>query len=259
MLNATLVEREDITSDLLILKVKPDFEIPEFLPGQYVAIGLFGSAPRPVGFPQEREIVAPDKLIKRAYSLGSSPIQKEHLEFYVAVVPDGSLSSRLAVLQPGDRLFSASKITGTFTLQGVPDEANLVFVATGTGLAPYISMLRTPGVLQRGREITVIHGVRFVKDLAYSRELAGYAQEFPNFRYLPVVSRAQEDDVWIGARGYVHTFFEQGLVQLIPGRDHVFLCGNPAMIDSMEQRLIALGYKEHSRKSPGDMHLERYW
>ena len=166
MLNATVVRRVDVTPELMILSVKPDGGVPEFQPGQYVALGLFGAAERPTHFPAEREAHAPDKIIKRAYSIGSSPLTREYLEFYIAVVPDGGLTSRLALVREGDRVFLAPKITGTFTLEHVSAERNLVLVSTGTGLAPFMSMVRTPSTWTPGRRITVVHGVRHTHDLA---------------------------------------------------------------------------------------------
>lgn len=260
MLNATLVQRIEVTPELLILRVKPDSGIPDFVPGQYVALGLPAAAARPLHFPPERDPQTGDKIIKRAYSIGSSPQTKDYFEFYVAVVPDGALTSRLAMLQEGDRLFAAPKVTGTFTLQEVPSQHSLILVATGTGLAPYTSMLRTPGVWTPGRRITLIHGVRYAKDLAYREELEGIAQQNPNLTYIPMVTR--EEGAWEGRRGRVTTLFDSSsphALVLEPSRDHVFLCGNPAMIDEMEQALTAQGFREHSKRSPGNLHLERYW
>lgn len=257
MLNATLVRRVEITPDLLILGVKPDNGVPVFIPGQYVALGLPASAPRPNHFPPEREPVEGDKIIKRAYSIGSAPSQRESLEFYVAIVPDGALTSRLVLLKEGDRLFAAPKITGTFTLEGVPVDHNLVLVATGTGLAPFISMVRSPETWSPNRSITIIHGVRHSSDLAYDQELHQLASERPQFRYIPMVSR--DEPSWTGYRGRVPTLFERNELILNTARDHVFLCGNPGMIDSMEQLLTPRGYTTHSKKTPGNLHVEKYW
>jgi len=262
MLNATIVKRVEITPDLLIIGVLPDGGVPDFHPGQYVALGLPGSAPRPVEFPPLREQTESEKLIKRAYSIGSSPQFKECLEFYIAVVRDGSLTSRLVELKPGDRLFAAPKVVGTFTIGEIPPEHNLVLVSTGTGLAPYIAMLRTPASWTAGRKITVIHGVRYVPDLGYRDELLELAGKHTELRYLPVVSRA--DTNWQGLRGYAqHLFSDAGIggvkVALDPTHDHVFLCGNPAMVEESEQLLLARGFIVHAKRTPGNLHVEKYW
>ncbi|MFM1848423.1 MAG: hypothetical protein RL417_1897 [Pseudomonadota bacterium] len=256
MLNASIVKRVDVTPELVILSVKPDGGVPEFQPGQYVALGLFGSAERPGHFPPEREAHAPDKIIKRAYSIGSSPANRESLEFYIAIVPDGGLTSRLALVREGDRVFLAPKITGTFTLEHVSPERNLVLVSTGTGLAPFMSMVRTPATWSAGRRITIVHGVRHAADLGYRAELEALQERGIGLVYHPVVSR---DAAWSGARGHVQSLFEGGVVGADPARDNVFLCGNPAMVEGMETLLVGRGYSVHSKKTPGNLHLEKYW
>jgi ferredoxin--NADP+ reductase len=252
MLNATVKERVDHTKDLIFLRILPDAGVPDFLPGQYVALGLYEDHPLPDAPPDP---VRKPKLVKRAYSIGSSPGEKGHVEFYFAIVPDGELTPRLDLLQPGDRLFMAPKITGTFTLGGVPDDAHLIFVATGTGIAPFMAMIRTPSTWAPGRRITILHGVRYVADLGYRTELEALAAE-GKLRYIPVVSRA--DGTWSGERGHVQAQFGSQII-LDAAQDHVFLCGNPAMVNEMEAKLLAQGFTEHSRKSPGNMHLEKYW
>lgn len=258
MLNSTVVGRVDINPELMILQVKPDAGVPSFHPGQYVALGLPGAHPRYAGAPEETEIPAADKLIKRAYSIGSSPAVGDHFEFYIAIVPNGALTSRLATIKPGDRIFSQPKVTGTFTLEGIPEDHNLVLVSTGTGLAPFMSMVRTPSTWTTGRRITVVHGVRYPQDFAYADELSSYATAREGFTYLPIASRAPES--FTGRKGRVQALFERGEIELNPTKDHVFLCGNPAMIDDLERDLTSkLGYTVHSKKTPGHLHVEKYW
>ena len=256
MFNATILKKTEITPDLFIMAVKPDDGVPNFLPGQFVALGLPGSAPRPENFPPERAATTPDKIIKRVYSIGSSPLQRDALEFYIAVVPDGALTSRLVLPKEGERVFVAAKVTGTFTLEQVPDDQTLVFVATGTGLAPFISMIRTPQTWKPGRTVTLLHGVRYAADLAYRQELSDFKPDNGRFIYHPVVSR---DPEFPGFHGHVQKLFEEGVVTLNPERDHLFLCGNPGMVESMEKFAVERGYKEHSKKSPGNLHVEKYW
>lgn len=257
MLNATIKNRIDITPELVVFQITPDGGVSDFKPGQYVAVGLMGSAPRPAHFPPERETPKPDKIVKRAYSIGSSPTEKGFLEFYIAIVPDGTLTSRLVMLKPGDRVYVAPKVVGDFTLDEVPSDANLVFVSTGTGIAPFISMLRTKGTCSQNRKIALIHGVRFNKDLAYRDELAQYAREFPGFSYHPVVSR--EQPISGGTKGHAQSLFHNNTVTTDPTKDHVFLCGNPAMVEEVEKLLLGKGYTVHSKKAHGSLHLEKYW
>ena len=152
MLNATVVGRVEITPELFIIHVKPDGGVADFHPGQYVALALPGSALRPAHLPGDREPQDGEKLIKRAYSIGSSPIVKDYLEFYIAVVPEGALTPRLSLPKVGERIWMAPKITGTFTAHGIPPEHNLVLLSTGTGIAPFMSMIRTPTLWTEGRK-----------------------------------------------------------------------------------------------------------
>lgn len=255
MLNATVLERIEVTESLVIFRIGCDNSIPDFLPGQYVVLGLFPEAPRPQDFPAEAELHKAGKLIKRSYSVASPPSEKRYLEFYIAILREGVLTPRFKLLQPGDRVHIGHKIVGAFTLEDTPADANLVFVATGTGIAPFMSMLRDPATWTQGRKVTLIHGVRFAADFAYQEELLEMQKTKP-LKYLRTVSR---DGAWSGDRGYVQDYFKNGSVSINPDWEHVFLCGNPEMIQAMEELLPPFGYKVHSRKTAGNLHLEKYW
>lgn len=247
MLNATLLKRVDLTKDLIFVHVKPDAGVPDFLPGQYVALGL----------PDKSSTSEKMKLIKRAYSIGSPSHEKNHIEFYIAIVDGGEFTPLLAALQEGDRLHIAPKITGTFVLKNAPETANFVFVSTGTGIAPFMAMLRTPSTWENGRKVTIVNGVRYQSDLAYVDELQEMIKNGRNLEYYNIVSRPTE--TWKGERGYVQRFFQEDIIKINPETDHVFICGNPSMIEDLQKVLETKGYKEHSKKSPGNLHLEKYW
>lgn len=257
MLNATVSKKIHVTPDLIILLVVPDHGVADFTPGQYVALALPGSAPRPDHFPKETDVPHPDKLIKRAYSIGSAPAVKDYLEFYIAIIPDGALTSRLVMLEEGDRVYVAPKITGTFTLNHMDPSNNLVMISTGTGIAPFMSMLRTESTWTHGRQITLVHGVRYKQDLTYRDELLELQSSNSSFKYYAVVSREESEE---GIRkGYVQHLMKDGTISLNADTDHVLMCGNPAMIDEVHELLKPQGYKEHTRKSPGNLHFEKYW
>jgi ferredoxin--NADP+ reductase len=264
-LNATVATRQEINHGLLVLRVQPDEPLPPFRPGQYAVLGLPGSAPRISLADREEPRADPERLIKRAYSVTSSSLEGEYLEFYVALVRTGALTPRLFALQPGDRIWLGRRIVGMFTLDDVRPGHDLVFVATGTGLAPYISMLRSAYEFDANRRTIVCHAARVTWDLGYRNELEGLAARFANFHYLPIISEGERDPQWIGPVGFVNRFFEEGVVAELLGHDvdtertSVFLCGNPAMIQSMETYLGKRGFKEHKRRDPGNLFREKFW
>ena len=269
-LNATLTARSDLHHGLLIIRVQPDIPPAPFKPGQYGVLGLPRSAPRSAladaDLPAEEngEASTPDKLIKRAYSISSSSRQGEFLEFFVALVRSGALTPRLFALNPGDRLFLGSKIVGMFTLEEAPRQSDIVLIATGTGLAPFISMLRS-GYDFTARRTVVIHAARNSWDLGYRNELEALAARWPDFHYLTIISDPQREPAWTGPVGLVYEFFNNGTVERLlnhpvaPTDTAVFLCGNPLMVAGMEELLTPRQFRKHSRKEPGQLFVEEYW
>jgi ferredoxin--NADP+ reductase len=266
-LNAILTERRDIAPGLAVFHVQPDgWDVREFKSGQYVVLGLPGSAPRCAKSDPEEVPPPPDKMIRRAYSIASSSIERHFLEFYVVLVESGALTPRLFALQPGDRLWLGQKVTGTFTLDRVPEDQHVVLVATGTGLAPYVSMLRSRLLHTRASQVAVLHGARHSWDLGYCEELAMVERDYANFTYIPSITRPElEETPWQGEVGRMQEIWLRDLLSqrwgfsAAPEHTHVLLCGNPAMIDTMVEILGGQGYREHTKKSPGNIHYERYW
>lgn len=264
-LNATVTMRYEINHGLLVLQVTPDQEMQPFVAGQYTTLGLPGSAPRHHAADPEEPSPPADKLIRRAYSIASSSLQGKYFEFFVALVRDGALTPRLFALNQGDRVHLGRRIVGMFTLDDVPPGKNIVFVATGTGLAPYLSMLRSRYAFDAGHHTVIVHGSRVSYDLGYRTELEGMAARFEHFHYLPIIDHPERDPSWTGEVGYVNRFFTEGTVArllghpLTPDRAVVFLCGNPLMIDGMMTLLGSLGFRKHTRQEPGEIFVEEFW
>ena len=257
---AVLIERTEVMGpEVAIFKFQPkDGPVFAFNPGQYATLGLA------IG----------DKFVARAYSIASSPYTREYLELYINVVDQGEFTPSLFALTPGDEIYYMGP-KGIFTLNK-SDAKHLLFIATGTGLAPYVSMLRTMHIDKcagkpHGRVITLVHGVRFSSDLGYQDELRELARD-PAFNlvYLPLVSRPDGDPGWTPAfgRGRITELFQQDAARaaaaLPEGVDAefvfsrlpydelgVFLCGNPDMIRDSTELL--------KERGAGTVITEEYW
>jgi len=272
--NARLVERELIHDTLGVFRIAyEEGQVTDFEPGQFTNLALqpppeVTAADAALAEMGERRRPARIKLVRRAYSIASAPSEKRWLEFYIVAVDEGALTPRIFDLEVGDRLFMDAKIKGHFTLKDVPEGKNLVTVATGTGLAPFLSMYNqykdTPGRFNR---FVFIHGVRHEEDLGYREQLEQLAKQDPRLVYIPSVTRAADGSAFTGYRGRVTTLFSDGTYEqavgqkLDPANDHVFLCGNPAMIDQLEAELVERdGFIVKSpRQKDGNLHFERYW
>ena len=266
-LNAVVTLVNRISPWLMVLQVVPDgWMFPEFIPGQYTTVGLFGAAPRCSSAEREAIPADPHKLIRRAYCIASSPVNKEIVEFFIHLVSHGVLSPRLFALEIGDRVNLGDHITGAFTFHDVPEDANVALIATGTGLAPYVSMLSTHLRFGSQRRVAVLHGVRNSWDLGYRSILMTMQHLRSNVTYLPVVSRPADEPVpWPRAIGHVQEVWKGPVLEQTwgsrptPEDTHTFLCGSPHMIDDMAALLGSEGFREHANDVPGQIHVERYW
>ena len=263
--NATVIGREEINPQLVVLRIQSDAVLFDFKPGQFAVLGMLGGEPRVPEAAAEETVPPPDKVIRRAYSIASSSVERRYLEFYLALVTSGQLTPRLFTLRPGGRLFLGPKASGVFTLDRVPPAKAIVLIATGTGLAPYISMLRTMLVSETQRRFVVLHGARFGWDLGYRGELESLARLRPNFTYLPSITRPEQDPSFHGHTGRVQALLEKGLIEkesgvaLEPAQADVFLCGNPDMIKAVKLMLEGRGFDSGQPGKPGNIHVEEYW
>jgi len=234
--NATLVETVALTDTIRRLRVRPDDGVPPFVPGQYFALGL------------ERD----GRLLQRPYSTASAPGERRILEFLVRRVPGGALTPSLWELSAGDRV-RIGRPKGLFALTPGDDRVHL-FVATGTGIAPFVSMV--PSLLRRPSppRIVVIQGAAHPDELAYR---AWFASLGPGVRYIPALSRATpaRSARWDGAVGRVDAVLVRGWAELrLPTeRTVAYLCGNPGMTAGVRTRLLELGL------GAADVRAEEYW
>lgn len=198
--------------------------------------------------------------VRRSYSAASAP--GEPLEFFLSEVRDGVLTPSLLGLSEGDTVRLDETPLGFFVLKEVPKAKVLWMVATGTGLGPYISMLRDSEVWTRFERVIVVHGVRQAYQFAYHDELRRLEQEHGGMCYLKVQSGADDHAVdAIGGR--LTQAFASGALEeragAFDGDCHMLLCGNPSMITDMTELLKQRGFEKHRRRKPGHFTFEKYW
>ncbi len=258
--NATIDRREDLHDGLAMMWVAPDGgEFAPFLPGQFVAIGrILEHGPVDASGTSRT-------LVKRSYSIGSSADDRRAVQLFVVHVDDGEFTSWLFDQHEGARVWLAPKASGGFTLQGFERGKDLVLVSTGTAVAPYVSMIRTHRHAPPWRRVIVINGVRYAADLGFRDELEAAAAQDPQLIYLPMTTREPRDSAWAGLRGRVGEALDPARFRALTGASlapdtcHVYLCGNPSMIEELERALAARGFRKHTPRHPGTLHLEKYW
>jgi ferredoxin--NADP+ reductase len=243
-IEGTVVAQRAWTQHLFSLQVA--CEIGSFEPGQFARIAL------PVA----------GELVARPYSFVNAP-RETPCEFYYNLVAEGPLSPRLVKLEPMDVVFLAPSPSGTFTLADVPEAPNLWLIATGTGLGPFLSMLKTEQPWKRFREIALVHAVRHPVELAYRETIEGFSARHPGqFRFVSFVSREQHPG---SLRGRVPQAIEDERLERAAGLElsarasQVMLCGNPDMVTDVVEALKARGMKKHRRRDPGHIAVEPYW
>jgi ferredoxin--NADP+ reductase len=207
-----------------------------------------------------------NKPLLRAYSI-VSPNYEEHLEFLSIKVPDGPLTSRLQHIQVGDSIIVGRKPTGTLLVDYLLPGKNLYMLSTGTGMAPFLSVLRDPETYERFEKVILVHGVRQVNELAYHDYLT---QELPQhellgemvssqFLYYPTVTRepykntGRITDLMDNGK----LFADLGLPTLDPKQDRVMICGSPQMLKDLKSLLEHRGFQEGNTTRPGDFVIER--
>lgn len=239
----TIVDKRVWDDGLFTLSVRAP-EVAKFEAGQFLQLG----------------IELPEGHLHRPYSVASP--HGATLEFFVVLVEDGRLTPKLWRLKPGDRLDVSEKAAGSFTLSNCPQAKTLWLISTGTGLAPYIAMLRSGELWKSYDRVVVVQGVRHERDLAYRQELEAVQARFAGrFCYAPVVSR---EIVARALTGRITTCIQNGSLEEMAGEAFsegccVMLCGNPDMLDEVEALLVEQGLARHKRNQAGNIVVERYW
>jgi ferredoxin/flavodoxin---NADP+ reductase len=233
-----IVQRKDIAADLWSIRVQLEAGF-NFLPGQYATLG----------------VLTPQKHIERAYSIVSSPYESE-LEFFFELVPRGELTPALYKLQVGDELTVRKVAKGRFTLDPKVHRNHLL-ICTVTGVAPFISYIRTlssdarQNKFPEGNRLFLLEGASRSWEFGYSQELRRVADEVSWLKHVPTVSRPWEDQTWTGEIGRVDDLIRKytHLWELTPETTSVYLCGHPKMIENGSGILARAGWaKEHVKQ-----------
>jgi ferredoxin/flavodoxin---NADP+ reductase len=232
--SARILERRDISNDLWALRVDPGGEFP-YRSGQYATLG----------------VVTPEKHHERPYSIVSAP-HESFLEFFFELVPHGQVTPRLHASKVGDEITMRKFAKGNFTLDLSGERTNHFLIATVTGVAPYVSYVRSlyhdwkASRFGGAHKLFILEGASRSWEMGYSDELGKFACEVPWLTYIPTVSRPWEDNKWSGETGRVDDLIRKytDLWNLTPKDTKLYLCGHPEMIENTRGIVRRRGWQE---------------
>jgi ferredoxin--NADP+ reductase len=239
---AQVVERKDYAEDLWSIRIRPE-EPLVFRPGQYATLGMWEGR----------------KIVERPYSIVSSPLEDE-IEFFFELVPRGGLTPRLKATKVGETVVMRRQAKGLFTFDDKSGRAQHFMVGTVTGIAPYISMVRTlarqdPSTRPPGFRVVMLHSASRSHEFAYREEMEALSRDCDWLTYVPTVSRPWEEPSWDGEVGRAEDVLRKFLdnLKLEPSDTTAYLCGQPQMIVNAKGILERRGFgKEQIRQ-------ELYW
>nr|WP_312384324.1 MULTISPECIES: ferredoxin--NADP reductase [unclassified Moraxella] len=252
----------------------------KFTAGQFVRLGIHGKDLQYFAQNHETKLITSetqdyetkgqhvdlDGYVFRAYSVASSPYD-EFIEFFSVVIPEGEFTSKVNHIQVGDSLLLNTTPFGYLTLARyqLPLPNDLWLLATGTGLAPFLSILKTIDVWQQYQRIILVYSARTSQELAYQEEIGSiksiYGDNGAAFVFLPIVTREAD---YAGEKARVPNLIVSGkLTQLVgqkldKARSHVMLCGNPQMVEDTKEALKSIGLTMN-RRGEGNIAVENYW
>ena len=229
---ARLIQREEFAADLWTARIDPGGAF-KFVPGQYATLGI------------EKD----GKRIERPYSIVSSPAEQE-IEFFFELVPEGALTPLLYRLQSGDELLMRKIPKGRFLLETHTGRSNHLLVSTVTGVAPFVSYVRTlhkewkEGNFDGSHKLYLLNGASRPWEFGYLHELLRFAQEIPRFTYVPTLSRPWDHGDWTGEMGRADDVLRKYADQwgLDAGNTIAYLCGHPEMIEHSKAILKRRGF-----------------
>lgn len=247
----------------------------KFTAGQFVRLGIHGKDLQYFAQNHETKLMTSetkdkpidlDGYVFRAYSVASSPYD-EFIEFFSVVIPEGEFTSKVNHIQVGDSLLLNTTPFGYLTLARyqLPLPNDLWLLATGTGLAPFLSILKTIDVWQQYQRIILVYSARTSQELAYQAEIGSiksiYGDNGAAFVFLPIVTREAD---YAGQKARIPNLIVSGKLTQLVGqkldkeRSHVMLCGNPQMVEDTKEALKSLGLTMN-RRGEGNIAVENYW
>ena len=234
--SARIVERREISVDLWAIRVDPGGEFA-YHSGQYATLG----------------VITPEKHHERPYSIVSAPHEKD-LEFFFELVPQGQLTPHLYRAKVGDEITLRKSARGKFILDLSSGRTNHFLIATVTGIAPFVSYVRSlyhewkTAEWRDARRLFIMEGASRSWELGYSEEMEKVAREVPWLVYVPTVSRPWEDQKWKGETGRVDDLVRKysDLWNLHPDGTKVYLCGHPNMIENARGIVRRRGWQEEA-------------
>ncbi|WOT05784.1 ferredoxin--NADP reductase [Shewanella youngdeokensis] len=243
-----VIERIDWSKKLFSLKIKVD--IGSFTAGQFIKLSQ----------------VVEDKRIGRAYSLVNPP-GTDYIEVLAVAVDDGELSPNLQALATGDVIDVSTKAAGFMTLDELPKAemkgCHLWFLATGTAVGPFISMMATDEPWENYQKVVLVYGVREAQDLAYLEQLKALESKYPTqFKLILSVTR---EPVTGALTCRIPDGISNGEIETLAGiklsaeQSQVMICGNPGMITEAQLVLKNKGLAKNLRRAPGQITVEKYW
>ena len=247
----------------------------KFTAGQFVRLGIHGKDLQYFAQNHETKLITSEiqgqpidleGYVFRAYSVASSPYD-EFIEFFSVVIPEGEFTSKVNHIQVGDSLLLNTTPFGYLTLARyqLPLPNDLWLLATGTGLAPFLSILKTIDVWQQYQRIILVYSARTSQELAYQAEIGSiksiYGDNGAAFVFLPIVTREAD---YAGEKARIPNLILSGKLTELVGqkldkeRSHVMLCGNPQMVEDTKEALKSIGLTMN-RRGEGNIAVENYW
>ena len=247
----------------------------KFTAGQFVRLGIHGKDLQYFAQNHDAKLITSetqdkpidlDGYVFRAYSVASSPYD-EFIEFFSVVIPEGEFTSKVNHIQVGDSLLLNTTPFGYLTLARyqLPLPNDLWLLATGTGLAPFLSILKTIDVWQQYQRIILVYSARTSQELAYQAQISSiksiYGDNGAAFVFLPIVTREAD---YAGEKARIPNLILSGKLTELVGqkldkeRSHVMLCGNPQMVEDTKEALKSIGLTMN-RRGEGNIAVENYW